>query len=257
MATVELRGVSKCYPRVVAVVDLNLAVRERELLVLVGPSGCGKTTTLRLIAGLEPVSGGEIWIGGKRVNDWPARRRHVGLVPDTGGLYPHLTVYNNMAMNLKLRLLRGIPLPGFAMRCGSRLLRLNRVIDRRVKRTAGRLEITDLLDRRADQLSAGQRQRVALGRAAVVRPQVFLWDEPLTNLDVHLRRNVRTELRQWHQNLNTTTICVTHDRADALSLGDRIAVMNEGRIEQIGTPEELSARPASRFVADFFSEPAG
>lgn len=237
MGSVSLTGVTKTFRtrrgEVPAVVGVDLEVRDGELLVLVGPSACGKTTTLRLIAGLETPDAGTIRIGDVIVNDVAPRHRDVAMVFQHYALYPHMTVYNNMGFGLKMR--------GHG----------KADIDRRVRRAAGSLDIGELLPRKPDALSAGQRQRVALGRAIVREPRVFLFDEPLTNLDVRLRRSMRALLRSLHQQLGATIIHVTHDQEEAMTLGDRIAVMNHGRILQVGTPLEVYHRPRSRFVGAF------
>jgi multiple sugar transport system ATP-binding protein len=239
MAEVILKNVTKVYPGGVKAVDgLNLAIRDGELLVLVGPSGCGKSTTLRMVAGLEELSSGEIAIDGKVVNDVPPKDRDVAMVFQNYALYPHMTVYKNMAFPLKLRKVPGAE------------------IDRRVSEAARVLGIAGLLDRKPRELSGGQRQRVAVGRAIVRQPKAFLFDEPLSNLDAKLRIEMRVELKRLHRQLGATTIYVTHDQEEAMTLGDRIAVMKDGAIHQCGTPLEIYARPANRFVAGFIGTPA-
>ncbi len=234
MARVVLEQVGKVYPNgVEAVRDFRLDAADGELVVLVGPSGCGKTTTLRMIAGLEPVSEGTITIGQRVVNDLPPKQRDVAMVFQNHVLYPHMSAYGNMAFALRLR-----KLP-------------KNEIDRRVRRAAAMLGIEPLLERKPSQLSGGQRQRVAVGRAIVRQPACFLFDEPLSNLDARLRVEMRTELKQLHQELATTTIYVTHDQEEALVLGDRVVVVREGRIQQTGTPPEVYRHPVNRFVAGF------
>jgi multiple sugar transport system ATP-binding protein len=234
MAEVVLENVAKVYRGEVRAVDgLCLRVEDGELVVLVGPSGCGKTTTLRLIAGLEPITAGTVRIAGWRVNDLPPRDRNVAMVFQSFALYPHLTVYGNLSLGLKLR----------------RVARAE--IDRRVREAAAAVEIEHLLDRRPGTLSGGQRQRVALGRALVRQPQVFLLDEPLSNLDAGLRADMQTRLKDLHRRQRATIIYVTHDQGEALRLGDRVAVMKDGRLEQVATPSELREKPANAFVAGF------
>ena len=238
MAEVILTNVTKVYPGGVKAVDcFNLHIRDGELLVLVGPSGCGKSTTLRMVAGLEELSGGEIAIGGKLVNDVPPKDRDIAMVFQNYALYPHMTVYKNMAFSLKLR---GMP---------------RKEIDQRVNEAAKVLGIGDLLERKPKALSGGQRQRVAVGRAIVRHPKAFLFDEPLSNLDAKLRIEMRVELKRLHHQLHTTTIYVTHDQEEAMTLGDRIVVMKDGAILQCGTPLEIYAHPANQFVAGFIGTP--
>ena len=228
VASVTLHNVSKTYPGAVSAVrELSLEVSDGELVVLVGPSGCGKTTTLRLIAGLEAVTGGEIHIGGQRVDHLPPRDRDVAMVFQHFALYPHMTVYENLAFGLKVR-------------------RVERgEIRRRVADVAGRMGLSDLLTRRPDELSGGQRQRVALGRAVVRQPRVFLLDEPLSHLDAALRRRMREEIKQLHRALGATMLYVTHDQTEATTLGDRIVVMNEGLVRQIADPKTFAAKYAN------------
>ncbi|MFN4243639.1 MAG: ABC transporter ATP-binding protein [Tepidisphaerales bacterium] len=238
MARVELTQVSKIYPGGMRAVDrIDLVIEDREFVVLVGPSGCGKSTTLRMIAGLEEISEGEIRIGGRVVNDVPPKDRDIAMVFQNYALYPHMTVYNNMAFGLKLR---GMPKPE---------------IQRRVMEAAKILDIEHLLDRKPKALSGGQRQRVAVGRAIVREPKAFLFDEPLSNLDAKLRVTTRAELKRLHQRLQTTTIYVTHDQEEAMTLGDRIVCMRDGKIQQADTPLETYHRPANRFVAGFIGMP--
>ena len=238
MADVTLRHVVKRFDEVEAVRNIDLDIPNNEFVVLVGPSGCGKSTTLRMIAGLEEVSEGEIFIGGELVNDLPPKDRDIAMVFQNYALYPHMTVFENMAFGLRLR-----HFPKTEIR-------------QRVEQAARILDITDLLDRRPKQLSGGQRQRVAMGRAIVRNPKVFLFDEPLSNLDAKLRVQMRIEIKKVHQKVRTTTVYVTHDQVEAMTLADRVVVMNKGRIEQIGTPNELYHKPATRFVAGFIGSPA-
>jgi multiple sugar transport system ATP-binding protein len=238
MAKVELSKVSKIYPGGVKAVDsIDLNIADREFIVLVGPSGCGKSTTLRMIAGLEEISEGEIRIGERVVNDVPPKSRDIAMVFQNYALYPHMTVYKNMAFGLKLR---GMPKPE---------------INKRVAEAAKILEIEHLLERKPKQLSGGQRQRVAVGRAIVREPAAFLFDEPLSNLDAKLRVTTRAELKRLHQRLRTTTIYVTHDQEEAMTLGDRIVVMKDGLIQQANTPLVTYNRPVNRFVAGFIGMP--
>jgi len=238
MASVSLQHVTKVYDgQVVAVSDLTLDVSDGRFLVLAGPSGCGKTTTLRLIAGLETPTAGEIRIGGQAVNAVPARQRDVAMVFQDGGLYPHMDVYQNMAFALRMRRLS------------------QREIEQRVTAAAEMLGVRELLRRRPAALSGGQRRRVALGRAVVREPAVFLFDEPLSHLDAQLRLVLRSELKDLHQRLGTTTLCVTHDQAEAMALAQKICVLREGQVQQIGPPEEIYDHPANRFVAGFFGTP--
>ena len=239
MAEVSVRNVEKSYEGGIhAVRGIDLEIADREFVVLVGPSGCGKSTTLRMIAGLEEISGGEIWIGGQVVNDMPPRDRDIAMVFQNYALYPHMTVFDNMAFGLKLR---GTPKPE---------------IKRRVDDAARMLDIEPLLARKPKALSGGQRQRVAMGRAIVRNPKVFLFDEPLSNLDAKLRVQMRTEIKRVHQLVPTTTVYVTHDQIEAMTLADRVVVMNGGVIEQVGPPQELYHRPRTRFVAGFIGSPA-
>ncbi len=239
MAQVSIRQVHKVYDGgVQAVKGIDLEIADHEFVVLVGPSGCGKSTTLRMVAGLEEISDGDILIGERIVNDVPPRNRDIAMVFQNYALYPHLSVFDNMAFGLKLR-------------------KFSRdEIKRRVDEAARILDITSLLDRKPKALSGGQRQRVAMGRAIVRNPLVFLFDEPLSNLDAKLRVQMRTEIKQVHQKVNTTTVYVTHDQVEAMTLADRVVVMNEGRIEQVGAPQELYHNPKTRFVAGFIGSPA-
>ncbi len=242
MAKVTLRNIQKVYSgkhgrQTVAVKDFNLEVADREFVVLVGPSGCGKTTTLRMIAGLEDISGGEIEVDGKRVNDTAPKDRDVAMVFQNYALYPHMTVERNLAFGLQLR------------------RHPKAEISRRIREAAAILGIEPLLDRRPADLSGGQRQRVALGRAIVRQPKVFLFDEPLSNLDAKMRVQMRTELTKLHQRLRATMIYVTHDQIEAMTMGDRIVVMREGVIQQIDAPLKLYHQPANLFVAGFLGSP--
>ncbi len=261
MAGVVLENVSRVYPgEVAAVKGIDLEVFDREFLVLVGPSGCGKTTTLRLIAGLEELSDGKIAIGTRLVNDVPPKDRDIAMVFQNYALYPHLSVYRNLAFGLELR--EGVGGLGWLWRWAlpprrkQTLAERQRAIAQRVHDAARMLGIEDLLKRYPRQLSGGERQRVALGRAMVRSPAVFLFDEPLSNLDAKLRVEMRRELKQLHRRLQTTMIYVTHDQVEALTLGQRIVVMNEGSIQQVGRPMEVYDWPANRFVAGFIGTPA-
>jgi multiple sugar transport system ATP-binding protein len=238
MADVSLRKVIKRYDDVEAVRGIDLDIADHEFIVLVGPSGCGKSTTLRMIAGLEDISDGDIMIGGDIVNDVPPKDRDIAMVFQNYALYPHMTVAENMSFGLRLK---HYP---------------KAEIKARVTEAARLLDITDLIDRKPKQLSGGQRQRVAMGRAIVRNPKVFLFDEPLSNLDAKLRVQMRIEIKKVHQKVRTTTVYVTHDQVEAMTLADRVVVMNKGRIEQIGTPNELYHKPATRFVAGFIGSPA-
>jgi multiple sugar transport system ATP-binding protein len=238
MATVTFDHVWKKYDNFTAVTDLTLDIQDEEFLVLVGPSGCGKTTSLRMIAGLEDISEGELKIGDRVVNDVPPKDRDVAMVFQSYALYPHMSVYDNLAFGLKLR---KVP---------------KDEIDKRVKDAAKTIELTNLLERKPKQLSGGQRQRVALGRAIVREPAVFLMDEPLSNLDAKLRVQTRAEISRLHQRLKTTIVYVTHDQVEAMTMGTRIAVMNLGLLQQVGTPQQLYQHPANRFVAGFIGSPA-
>ena len=243
MARVVLRQLSKTYPEksgpgMAAVRGVDLIVEDREFMVLVGPSGCGKSTLLRMIAGLEEISGGTVTIGDRVVNDVPPKDRDIAMVFQNYALYPHMSVRDNLAFGLKLR---GLPRPE---------------IDARVRDAAEMLQIGHLLDRRPKALSGGQRQRVAVGRAIVRQPAVFLFDEPLSNLDAKMRVTTRVELAKLHARLAATMIYVTHDQVEAMTLGDRICVMHDGRIRQVATPLELYRHPADVFVAGFIGSPA-
>src|SRR5690348_17025351 len=238
MARISLRGVEKRYDDTLVLRDCNLDIDDHEFIVLVGPSGSGKTTLLRIIAGLERVSAGEIRFDDVRVNEVDVGDRDIAMVFQNYGLYPHMSVYDNMAFGLRRRKLPATD------------------IDRHVRRTARMLNIDSLLARRPRQLSGGQRQRVALGRAIVRDPAVFLLDEPLSNLDAHLRVQMRAEILKVHRSVTATAVYVTHDQVEALTMGDRIVVMNNGRIHQVGTPAELYDTPVDRFVASFIGTPA-
>jgi multiple sugar transport system ATP-binding protein len=238
MAEVHIRKVVKKYDEVLAVRGIDLDIKDHEFVVLVGPSGCGKTTTLRMIAGLEDITDGEIAIGGDVVNDVPPKDRDIAMVFQNYALYPHMTVHENMSFGLRLK-----KFP-------------KDEINRRVDEAARILDITELLDRKPKQLSGGQRQRVAMGRAIVRNPKVFLFDEPLSNLDAKLRVQMRIEIKKVHQKVRTTTVYVTHDQIEAMTLADRVVVMNHGVIEQVGTPNELYHHPRTRFVAGFIGSPA-
>ena len=261
MANVVLKNIKKVYPNlenkkskkkgepekksnlqvteegVLAVQDFNLEIQDNEFIVLVGPSGCGKSTTLRMIAGLEEISGGELYIDGKLVNDVPPKDRDIAMVFQNYALYPHMTVYDNMAFGLKLRKVDKAE------------------IDRKVREAAEILDITQYLDRKPKALSGGQRQRVAIGRAIVRNPKVFLMDEPLSNLDAKLRNQLRAEIIKLRQRIDTTVIYVTHDPPEAMTLGDRIVIMKDGVIQQVGTPQEVFDHPANLFVAGFIGMP--
>ena len=259
MAEVVLKNLKKIYPNtekkkkkgepekkndlqitdegVVAVQDFNLHIADKEFIVLVGPSGCGKSTTLRMIAGLEDISGGELYIDGKLMNDVEPKDRDIAMVFQSYALYPHMTVYGNMAFSLKLK-----KTP-------------KEEIDRRVREAAEILDITQYLDRKPKALSGGQRQRVAIGRAIVRDPSVFLMDEPLSNLDAKLRNQMRAEIIKLRERIDTTFVYVTHDQTEAMTLGDRIVIMRDGFIQQIGTPQEVFDHPANLFVAGFIGMP--
>ena len=238
MAEITLTHVKKIYDKsVVAVQDFCMEIQDKEFIVLVGPSGCGKSTTLRMIAGLEEISAGEIAIGGKVVNRVPPKDRDIAMVFQDYALYPHMTVYDNIAYGLKLR-----KFP-------------RRVIDQKVREAAEILDITDLLKRKPKALSGGQRQRVAIGRAIVRSPKAFLMDEPLSNLDAKLRNQMRTEIIKLRQRIQTTFVYVTHDQTEAMTLGDRIVIMKEGYVQQIGTPRQVFHDPNNLFVAGFIGTP--
>ena len=238
MAQVSLRNISKIYPGAIVAVDkVNLGVENKEFMVLVGPSGCGKSTTLRMVAGLEDISEGEVYIGNKIVNDVPAKDRDIAMVFQNYALYPHMTVFENMAFGLKLR---HYP---------------KSEINKRVVEAASILGIKSLLGRRPRELSGGERQRVAVGRAIVRKPLVFLFDEPLSNLDAKLRVQMRTEIHKLHLRLATTMIYVTHDQTEAMTMGDRIAVMKNGVVQQVADPITIYDHPLNKFVASFIGSP--
>ncbi|MFO0783679.1 MAG: sn-glycerol-3-phosphate ABC transporter ATP-binding protein UgpC [Phycisphaerales bacterium] len=254
MATVTLSSVGKTYPGgVTAVQDATLDFKDGEFIVLVGPSGCGKSTLLRMIAGLESITSGEVRIGGQVVNNMQAKDRDVAMVFQNYALYPHMTVRRNMSFGLMQRRTHG-GLLATLLRSSARAEEL-RQIAQRVEDTARSLDIQALLDRYPRQLSGGQRQRVALGRALVRQPRVFLFDEPLSNLDARLRIEMRAELRTLHRRTRGTMIYVTHDQEEAMTLADRMVVMRNGQVQQFGTPDEVYARPANRFVAAFVGVP--
>jgi len=238
MAQVQIRKVRKAFGAVEVIHGVDIAITDGEFVVLVGPSGCGKSTLLRMIAGLESISGGAITIGERIVNNLPPSERDIAMVFQNYALYPHMKVRDNMAFALRLRKMD------------------RRAVDERVARAAEILGLTPLLDRYPRQLSGGQRQRVAMGRAIVRDPQVFLFDEPLSNLDAKLRVQMRTEIKELHQRLKTTTVYVTHDQVEAMTMADKIVVLQDGRVEQIGAPLELFDRPANVFVAGFIGSPA-
>src|SRR6478672_6438022 len=238
MAQVVMRSLNKKYDEVHAVKDVNLGINDKEFVVLVGPSGCGKTTTLRMVAGLESITSGRILIDDKIINELAPMDRDIAMVFQNYALYPHMSVYDNMAFGLKMR-------------------KFDRAeIGKRVREAAEILGIEGYLKRKPRQLSGGQRQRVALGRAIVRHPQVFLFDEPLSNLDAKLRVQMRVELKKLHERLETTATYVTHDQVEAMTLGDRVVVMRDGRVQQVGEPLELYGRPANKFVASFIGSPA-
>lgn len=237
MAAVELQEISRKYNNVIAIENIAFTVPDGEFWVLVGPSGCGKSTILRAIAGLDPITEGNLYIGNQRMNDIPARQRDVAMVFQNYALYPHMTVADNLAFGLRMR--KSDPT----------------IIRQRIETVARSLAIEHLLERKPKQLSGGQQQRVALGRAIAREPKVFLLDEPLSNLDAQLRDDTRAELKQLHARLGITTIYVTHDQTEAMTLADRIVVLNRGRIQQIGSPQAIYARPANRMVATFLGSP--
>ncbi|MCI9056607.1 MAG: sn-glycerol-3-phosphate ABC transporter ATP-binding protein UgpC [Oscillospiraceae bacterium] len=238
MANLSFQNIKKVYDNsVVAVQEFNLEIADKEFIVLVGPSGCGKSTTLRMVAGLEEITGGELYIGGKKVNTTPPKDRDIAMVFQNYALYPHMTIYDNIAYGLRLR-----KFP-------------KRVIDQKVREAAEILDISELLKRKPKALSGGQQQRVAIGRAIVREPQVFLMDEPLSNLDAKLRNQMRSEIIKLRQKLNTTFIYVTHDQTEAMTLGDRIVIMKDGFVQQVGTPQEVFHHPSNIFVAGFIGMP--
>ena len=238
MASLSLKNINKVYPgNVTAVKDFNLEIADEEFIVLVGPSGCGKSTTLRMVAGLEAITSGELYIDGQLMNKVPPKKRDIAMVFQSYALYPHMNVYKNMSFGLKLR---RVPKSD---------------IDRRVHEAAAILGIEDLLKRKPGALSGGQRQRVALGRAIVREPKVFLMDEPLSNLDAKLRVQMRTEITKLHRRLKTTFIYVSLDQTEAMTMGTRIVVMKDGVIQQVDTPQNLFDHPANKFVATFIGTP--
>lgn len=237
MAEIVLKNVYKNYGDIKIVKDFNLQIKDKEFCILVGPSGCGKTTTLRMVAGLEDITAGDIYIDGVRVNDVPPKDRDIAMVFQSYALYPHMTVYQNMAFALKLR--------GYS----------KKETEKRVNEAADILGISYLLDRKPKQLSGGQRQRVAVGRAIVRKPKVFLFDEPLSNLDAKLRVQMRAELKKLHERLQSTMIYVTHDQIEAMTMGDKICVMKDGIVQQIAGPLELYDKPSNKFVAGFIGTP--
>lgn len=237
MSNVVLKNLSKIYDKKVIIDNINLEIQDKEFIVLVGASGCGKSTILRMIAGLEDITSGEILIGGKRVNDIQPKDRDIAFVFQSYALYPHMTVRENIAFGLKMRKVD------------------KKTIEQKVQEAAEILDLTEYLDRKPKQLSGGQRQRVALGRAIVRNPKVFLMDEPLSNLDAKLRVQMRSEIKKLHQKLQTTFIYVTHDQTEALTMGDRIVVLNNGVIQQVDSPEEIYNNPKNTFVAGFIGSP--
>ena len=237
MAAVKLAGIHKAFGEVRVIHGVDCDIADGEFIVILGPSGCGKSTLLRIIAGLEAATAGDVFIGGVRVNDVEPKDRNIAMVFQNYALYPHMSVYDNMSYGLRIR---GLP---------------KRDIEARVKQVAEILELGDLLARKPRQLSGGQRQRVAMGRAIVRQPQLFLFDEPLSNLDAKLRVQMRVEIKKLHSRIGTTSVYVTHDQVEAMTLGDRLIVMNGGLAEQIGTPMEVYAKPASTFVAGFIGSP--
>ena len=237
MADVDIKDLHKIFDRTEAVRGIDLNIKDNEFVILVGPSGCGKSTVLRMIAGLEEVTKGEIYIGENLVNDVPPKDRDIAMVFQSYALYPHMTVFENMSFGLRLRKFS------------------KEDIKKRVEEAGKVLGISELLGRRPRQLSGGQRQRVAMGRAIVRNPKVFLFDEPLSNLDAKMRGQMRIEIKRVHQHLKTTTIYVTHDQVEAMTLADRIVILNQGNIEQVGTPEEIYNDPANTFVAQFIGTP--
>ena len=238
MAEVNIKNLHKVFDRTEAVRGIDLSIQDNEFVILVGPSGCGKSTVLRMIAGLEEVTKGEIYIGKNLVNDIPPKDRDIAMVFQSYALYPHMTVFENMSFGLRLRKFS------------------KEEIKKRVEEAAKVLGISELLKRRPRQLSGGQRQRVAMGRAIVRNPKVFLFDEPLSNLDAKMRGQMRIEIKRVHQHLKTTTVYVTHDQVEAMTLADRVVVMKDGKIEQIGTPDEIYNFPKTGFVAGFIGSPA-
>lgn len=238
MAKVELRNITKIYDKKKVIDNVSLTIEDKEFLILVGSSGCGKSTILRMIAGLEDITEGEIFIDGKCVNNVPPKDRDIAFVFQSYALYPHMSVYENLAFPLKMKKLS------------------KEEIDKKVRETAQKLDLTELLDRKPKQLSGGQRQRVALGRAIVRQPKVFLMDEPLSNLDAKLRIQMRAEIKKLHEELKTTFIYVTHDQTEALTMGDRIAIIDKGVIQQTDSPDNIYNKPRNTFVGGFLGAPA-
>ena len=238
MSTIRIDHVSRSFGGFKALDDVSLEIRDREVVTIVGPSGCGKSTLLRIIAGLEQPTAGNVWIDDQIVNEIPTRFRNIAMVFQSYALYPHMTCYENLALNLRLKKLAPSE------------------IDRRVHETAKSLEIEDLLSKRPRELSGGQRQRVAVGRALIRNPQAFLFDEPLSNLDALLRERVRHELKELFLKVRATVIYVTHDQVEALTLADRVVILDRGRVQQVGSPEDLYNRPVNRFVASFIGSPS-
>jgi len=238
MAAIRLQHVTRKFGSVNAVDDVSMDIRDREVVTVVGPSGCGKSTLLRIIAGLDHATSGEVFIDGEPVNEVPTRLRNIAMVFQSYALYPHMTCYENMALNLRLKKLSSAE------------------IARRVQETAKTLEVEDLLEKRPRELSGGQRQRIAVARALIRDPRAFLFDEPLSNLDALLRERVRHELKELFDKVRATVVYVTHDQVEALTLADRVVVLDRGRVQQIGTPEELYGFPGNRFVASFIGSPS-
>ena len=236
MSNVVLKNVTKIYDKNTVINNIDLEIKDKEFVVLVGASGCGKSTILRMIAGLEEITSGEILIGDKKVNDIPPKDRDIAFVFQSYALYPHMTVRENIAFGLKMRKVD------------------KKIIEQKVKEAAEILDLTEYLDRKPKQLSGGQRQRVALGRAIVRNPKVFLMDEPLSNLDAKLRVQMRSEIKKLHEKLQTTFIYVTHDQTEALTMGDRIVVLDKGVIQQVASPEEIYNNPQNKFVAGFIGQ---
>jgi ABC-type sugar transport system ATPase subunit len=238
MAVIQLRNLTRKFGSVTAVDGVSMDIRDREVVTVVGPSGCGKSTLLRIIAGLDQASSGELFIDGEPVNDVPTRQRNIAMVFQSYALYPHMTCYENMALNLRLKKLS------------------SKEIAKRVEETARTLEVDDLLTKRPRELSGGQRQRIAVARALIRNPRAFLFDEPLSNLDALLRERVRHELKELFHKVHATVVYVTHDQVEALTLADRVVVLDKGRVQQIGTPDELYRFPTNRFVASFIGSPS-
>lgn len=238
MAAIRLQNVTRKFGSVTAVDDVSLDIRDREVVTVVGPSGCGKSTLLRIVAGLDQASSGKVFIDGEPMNDVPTRLRNLAMVFQSYALYPHMTCYENMALNLQLKKLSSAE------------------IERRVQETARTLEVEDLLEKKPRELSGGQRQRIAVARALIRNPRAFLFDEPLSNLDALLRERVRHELKELFDKVRATVVYVTHDQVEALTLADRVVVLDKGRVQQIGTPDDLYRFPGNRFVASFIGSPS-